>query len=72
MCEALVIFERQMEKNPNSPSLHFNRGATLERLGRKDDAVKAYKLVMRLKPDHAKALQRLRSLGGAPPAQASH
>jgi tetratricopeptide (TPR) repeat protein len=53
-----------MEKNPNSPSLHFNRGATLERLGRKDDAVKAYKLVMRLKPDHTKAQQRLQSLGG--------
>jgi tetratricopeptide (TPR) repeat protein len=61
---ALTIFERHLEREPQSPSLHYNRGTTLERLGRKDDALKAYKMVLKLKPEHAKAKQRLQSLGG--------
>jgi hypothetical protein len=65
---ALVIFERQLEKSPHSPSLHFNRGTMLERLGRKVDAAQAYELVLRLKPDHGKARQRLRALHGTVPA----
>jgi hypothetical protein len=61
---ALTIFERHLENQPRSPSLHFNRATTLERLGRKDDAAKAYKLVLQLKPDHTKSQQRLQTLGG--------
>ncbi len=63
---ALTIFERHLEREPQSPSLHFNRGTTLERLGKKAEATKAYEQVLKLKSDHAKAQARLAALRGTP------
>jgi tetratricopeptide (TPR) repeat protein len=37
-------------------ALHTNRGAALERLGRIEDAIKAYDEALTSKPDHVEAL----------------
>jgi tetratricopeptide (TPR) repeat protein len=64
---ALAIFDRHLEREPRSPLLHYNRAMTLERMGKKADAVTAYEQVLWLMPDHAKARERLDALNGAKP-----
>src|SRR5947209_2315818 len=44
---ALVIIDRLLERNARSPQLHYTRGTILERLGRRDDAVRAYEQVLK-------------------------
>lgn len=60
--QALPLLDQAVELKPTVAALHFNRAVALERAGRKIDAGEAYEHVLRLKPDHAPARQKLTAL----------
>jgi len=53
--EAISILDKAIEKEKTNASLYLTKGAALEKLGRPDDAIEAYKKAMEVKPDFADA-----------------
>jgi tetratricopeptide (TPR) repeat protein len=51
--ESLTYLDKALEKDPSNPSFHFARGVSLDKLGRQDEAIEAYKKSIELKPDNA-------------------
>ncbi len=53
--EALPLFERALELNPNYPEAHNNLGGVYYNLGRMADATQQFSEAVRLKPDYEEA-----------------
>lgn len=53
--EALRRADELIERWPRVPDLHSNRGAVLAKLGRRDDAVVAYRRALEIDPGHARS-----------------
>ncbi len=68
--EAIAQLDRSLAIDPLNPEGHHNRGAALERLGRRDEAVAAYREAVRYRGDYAPSLAALARLGVAPTTQA--
>lgn len=68
--EAIAQLDRSLAIDPLNPEGHHNRGAALERLGRRDEAVAAYREAVRYRGDYAPSLAALTRLGVAPTTQA--
>ncbi len=49
--EALVDFQKALDRNPRSPDTHRERGLALVRLGRFDEAEAAYRKAIELRPE---------------------
>lgn len=62
--EALVELAVALELEPLNPEGHYNQGLTLERLGRRDEAIASYRQGLRYKPDYQPARQALLRLTG--------
>lgn len=67
--EAIAQLDRSLAIDPLNPEGHHNRGAALERLGRRDEAVAAYREAVRYRGDYAPSLAALARLGVAPTTQ---
>lgn len=61
--EAIVQLDRSLALDPLNPEGHHNRGAALERLGRRDEAIASYREAVRYRGDYAPSLQALARLG---------
>lgn len=59
---SLTVLDRAALLAPEAATAHYNRGRALERLGRLEDAARAYSRTMDLEPEHAPAANRLRNL----------
>ena len=57
--EALELYERQIEDDPENAAIHSNIGATLFRLGRREAAVRSLERALELDPDHEPARTNL-------------
>ena len=55
LSEAVGIFDKAIELNPDVIETWVNRGIALKELGRVDDAVASYDKAIELKPDYAEA-----------------
>ncbi len=64
--EAIAQLDRSLAIDPLNPEGHHNRGAALERLGRRDEAVAAYREAVRYRGDYAPSLAALARLGVKP------
>ncbi len=74
--EAIAQLDRSLAIDRLNPEGHHNRGAALERLGRREEAIAAYREAVRYRGDYAPSLQALARLGvatttKAPPASAN-
>jgi tetratricopeptide (TPR) repeat protein len=63
--EALDALDRAHYLRPHSPQILFNYGLALERAGRPAAAARRYQAVLSLKPDYARANERLLALAAA-------
>lgn len=61
--EADSVIARALVTRPEHAELRYTRGLVLERLGRRDEAVAAYKEALALEPAAHPARERLRALG---------
>jgi len=65
--EALEIFERLLDMNPNIPEAWNNKGVALYRLGRAEEAIECYDRSLAIDPENMDALRNkglaLHSLG---------
>jgi Flp pilus assembly protein TadD len=68
--EALAQLDRSLALDPLNPEGHHNRGAALERLGRRDEAIAAYREAVRYRGDYEPSLAALARLGVAATLQA--
>ncbi len=59
--EALVLYRKMLEVNPDDAQTHSNAGATLYHLGRPEEARRRFKRVLALKPDLAAAQTGLKA-----------
>ena len=59
---ALSDWDRALALDPGSAAAHFNRGLTLERLDRNEEALAAYRRVLELRPDHEPSRERIAAL----------
>jgi superkiller protein 3 len=57
--EAMSLFLRALEKNPNDPIIHFDVGYLLDQQGKHAQAVGAYQKAVQLKPDFLPAFFNL-------------
>lgn len=57
--EAVSIFRKALEVDPNVPEAHFNIGVLLTSLNRIDEAISSYKKVLKLNPKLTDALYNL-------------
>lgn len=67
--DALSDMDRALTLNPPSGAYHsllYNRAALLRDMGRKDEAIEAFRKVLANKRDDAGAIEQLRKLGGTP------
>ena len=62
---AIDQLEIVREQLPDNPKVHYRLGFALEKLGRTNEAITAYRHVIRIDPGHA-ARRRLRALGALP------
>lgn len=63
--EALVQLDRSLAIDRLNPEGHHNRGAALERLGRRDEAIASYREAVRYRGDYEPSLQALARLGAS-------
>jgi predicted AlkP superfamily phosphohydrolase/phosphomutase/Flp pilus assembly protein TadD len=63
--EALRELEVASRLDPLNVEAYHNRGAALERLGRKDDAVRQYRTALRYRPQYEPSRHALRRLTGS-------
>lgn len=61
LAEAVRLYEEAARRRP-TPSVHFNMGLTLERMGRRDEARRQYEKALALDPGLEPARQRLGAL----------
>ncbi len=57
--DAVSVFRKATEIDPNVPEIYFNMGILLTNLNRVDEAINSYKKVLRLKPELTDALYNL-------------
>lgn len=53
--DKIEFYEDMASKSPRKPSVHYDLGKLYKDVGRLDDAVREYKIAIRLKPDYAEA-----------------
>jgi len=61
--EAIVQLDRSLAIDSLNPEGHHNRGAALERLGRRDEAIASYREAVRYRGDYEPSLRALERLG---------
>lgn len=69
LAKALELYQRTEKLDPARIQVYMNEGSALEALGRKEEAVAAYRKFLELAPDHRDAdyaRRRLAALGAAP------
>lgn len=64
--EAVGLYERILEKNPNDSEVRLQAAQQYEALGRKEDAIKSYRALLNLNNQNTEALAGLRRLGATP------
>ena len=57
--EALALFDQALETDWCRPTVHYDRAGQLEELGRKDEAIAAYRLAIQFKSDFVEAYLNL-------------
>jgi len=67
VADGIVILTMMTEYDPESVQVWLPLGDLQRMAGRRDEAVESYRRVLRISPDHAAALQRLREIGGTEP-----
>jgi tetratricopeptide (TPR) repeat protein len=65
LAEAVPVFEQAIRLSPNQAPLRFNLGNTLARLGKRDEAIAAYRESLRIDPDFQPAREALARVGTA-------
>jgi Tfp pilus assembly protein PilF len=60
--EALALFTRAAELDPEDEDVHYNLGITLNNLGRTEEAIQQYKEALRILPEYAEAHNNLGNL----------
>ncbi len=68
--EAIVQLDRSLAIDQLNPEGHHNRGAALERLGRRDEAIASYRQAVRYRGDYEPSLRALARLGASPTTKA--
>jgi len=68
--EAIVQLDRSLAIDSLNPEGHHNRGAALERLGRRDEAIASYREAVRYRGDYEPSLRALDRLGVRPTTKA--
>lgn len=57
--DALTIYKKAVEKDPQSVDAHYNLALTYDKKGMLDEAIESYKQVVSLNPDHGQAYNNL-------------
>jgi tetratricopeptide (TPR) repeat protein len=57
--EALTIYKKAVESNPQSVDAYYNLALTYDKKGMLDESIETYKQVISLKPDHGQAHNNL-------------
>jgi tetratricopeptide (TPR) repeat protein/predicted O-methyltransferase YrrM len=63
--EALTLFDRAIQLQPEQPGLNYGKSVSLARLGRIHEAIETLNQVLNFIPDHRKAKQLLDELSGS-------
>jgi len=57
--DAITIYKKAVEKDPQSVDAHYNLALTYDQKGMIDESIESYKHVINLKPDHGQAHNNL-------------
>ena len=60
--EAVEVLQTAVARAPRHPDAHAQLGVALARLGRRDEAVKEFRLALQLQPNHPVATSGLAGL----------